>query len=55
MTVDSFNNITRVKVKVNYIDKVNSKVYIDSKNGSVGIFSNILKDASKFKEGAILK
>ncbi|EGV08911.1 conserved domain protein [Parvimonas sp. oral taxon 393 str. F0440] len=55
LTVDSFNNITRVKVKVNYIDKVNSKVYIDSKNGSVGIFSNILKDASKFKEGAILK
>lgn len=55
LTVDSFNNITRVKVKVNFIDKVNSKVYIDSKNGSVGIFSNILKDASKFKEGAILK
>lgn len=55
LTVDSFNNITRVKVKVNYIDKVNSKVYIDSKNGSVGIFSNILKDASKFKEGVILK
>ncbi len=55
LMVDSFNNITKVKVKVNYIDKVNSKVYIDSKNGSVGIFSNILKDASKFKEGAILK
>lgn len=55
LTVDSFNNITKVRVKVNFIDKVNSKVYIDSKNGSVGIFSNILKDASKFKEGAILK
>lgn len=55
LTVDSFNNITRVKVKVNFIDKVNSKVYIDSKTSSVGIFTNILKDASKFKEGAILK
>ena len=55
LTVDSFNNITRVKVKVNFTDKVNSKVYIDSKNASVGIFTNILKDASKFKEGVILK
>ena len=53
--VDSFDNISRAKVKVNFIDKINSKVYIDSRNSSVGIFSNILKDASKVKEGAISK
>ena len=55
LVVDSFDNISRAKVKVNFIDKINSKVYIDSRNSSVGIFSNILKDASKVKEGAILK
>ncbi len=55
LVVDSFDNISRAKVKVNFIDKINSKVYIDSRNSSVGIFSNILKDASKVKEGAISK
>ena len=40
---------------IKFIDKINSKVYIDSVNSSIGIFSNILKDASKIKEGAILK
>ena len=55
LMVDSFGNIKRAKVNVKFIDKINSKVYIDSKNSSVGIFSNILKDASKVKEGAILK
>ena len=55
LVVDSFDNISRAKVKVNFIDKINSKVYIDSRNSSVGIFSNILKDASKVKEGEILK
>ena len=55
LMVDSFGNIKRAKVNVKFIDKINSKVYIDSKNSSVGIFSNILKDASKIKEGAILK
>ena len=55
LVVDSFDNISRAKVKVNFIDKINSKVYIDSRNSFVGIFSNILKDASKVKEGAISK
>ena len=55
LVVDAFDNISRAKVKVNFIDKINSKVYIDSRNSSVGIFSNILKDASKVKEGAISK
>ena len=55
LVVDSFDNISRAKVKVNFIDKINSKVYIDSRNSSVGIFSNILKNASKVKEGAISK
>ncbi|WP_288979545.1 HlyD family efflux transporter periplasmic adaptor subunit [uncultured Parvimonas sp.] len=55
LTVDSFNNIKRSKVVIKFIDKINSKVYIDSVNSSIGIFSNILKDASKIKEGAILK
>lgn len=55
LVVDSFDNISRAKVKVNFIDKINSKVYIDSRDSSVGIFSNILKDASKVKEGAISK
>lgn len=55
LVVDSFDNISRAKVKVNFIDNINSKVYIDSRNSSVGIFSNILKDASKVKEGAISK
>lgn len=55
LVVDYFDNISRAKVKVNFIDKINSKVYIDSRNSSVGIFSNILKDASKVKEGAISK
>lgn len=55
LVVDSFDNISRAKVKVNFIDKINSKVYIDSRNSSVGFFSNILKDASKVKEGAISK
>lgn len=55
LVVDSFDNISRAKVKVNFIDKINSKVYIDSRNSFVGIFSNILKDASKVKEGEILK
>lgn len=55
LVVDSFDNISRAKVKVNFIDKINSKVYIDSRNSSVGIFSNILKDASEVKEGAISK
>lgn len=55
LVVDSFDNISRAKVKVNFIDKINSKVYIDSRTSSVGIFSNILKDASKVKEGAISK
>ena len=55
LVVDSFDNISRAKVKVNFIDKINSKVYIDSRNSSVGIFSNILKDDSKVKEGAISK
>ena len=55
LVVDSFDNISRAKVKVNFIDKINSKVYIYSRNSSVGIFSNILKDASKVKEGAISK
>ena len=28
LVVDSFDNISRAKVKVNFIDKINSKVYI---------------------------
>lgn len=53
ISVDSFNNMKKIKVVVKFIDNVNDKVYIDAIKSYIGPFYNILKDARLVKKGEI--
>lgn len=53
ISVDSFNNMKKIKVVVKFIDNVNDKVYIDAVKSYIGPFYNILKDARLVKKGEI--
>lgn len=53
ISVDSFNNMKKIKVVVKFIDNVNDKVYIDAIKSYIGPFYNILKDVRLVKKGEI--
>lgn len=48
-TIDSFNNIKKVKVSVKFTDNINNKVYIDVNNSYIGSFSNVLRNSQRIK------
>lgn len=54
-TIDSFNNIKKVKVFVKFTDTINNKVYIDANNSYIGAFSNVLRNSQGIKESEILE
>ncbi|MCI5996706.1 MAG: hypothetical protein MRZ16_00545 [Parvimonas sp.] len=54
-TIDSFNNIKKVKVSVKFTDTINNKVYIDANNSYIGAFSNVLRNSQGIKESEILE
>lgn len=54
-TIDSFNNIKKVKVSVKFTDNINNKVYIDANNSYIGSFSNVLRNSKGIKESEILE
>ena len=52
---DNFNNISKKKVEIQYIDYLKGNVYVNSQNSNIGTFSNIIVDYESVKVGELSK